>query len=527
MKRIGLVVAGLSIAGPALAQEEVTRILLRDVEVTQAGDVKVYASFRSGQDAPVTRLDPQKLAVEVDGQRVGAGDVIATPFSATEEGVAVLIEIDTSASMRHALPRIQEAIQEYVRTLRRGRDYSAVGAIGDDWRLVSDFTADPDVTARAIGTLRATDRTTALFESVYEGVAMLARRGSDIPSRRLVVVVSDGLNEKRGRTPRECVEAGNRAHVQVHSFIFLARRDEAYLEAKGELETISRDTGGMTFTTSDPSDMKRATHLLVEEVAREMVLVIAGSAVPQDGREHDLTIRYEPAVARTKFLARLGPGPEAEAIPEKSEEGEKKVEEPAIGRPVTDEPWFFPAVGGLVLLLAAGGFVWLRARKARREALQREAAWQEEIRSKTEEVERLRAEAAQKASEPQVAAVQPVVLHQTPPPPKRKTEYRAPEAEVGMVTRLRPVRGIEGVSVLELPQGDFSIGYDLSNEVVLNADTVSGRHARIVTTASGRAVMDLGSTNGTFVDGVRVGRDPVALGPGSELRLGLVVFRCE
>jgi ABC transport system ATP-binding/permease protein len=81
-------------------------------------------------------------------------------------------------------------------------------------------------------------------------------------------------------------------------------------------------------------------------------------------------------------------------------------------------------------------------------------------------------------------------------------------------------------------KGTITIGRDESSDVRLTQPTVSKQHARIVTTPDGhgRAIEDLGSTNGTFVNGERVvpGTKRV-LKPDDEIRVGLVklVFSAE
>jgi pSer/pThr/pTyr-binding forkhead associated (FHA) protein len=57
---------------------------------------------------------------------------------------------------------------------------------------------------------------------------------------------------------------------------------------------------------------------------------------------------------------------------------------------------------------------------------------------------------------------------------------------------------------------------------------VSRRHALIVAAAAGFAVQDLGSANGTFVNGRRLGPDaPAPLRHGDELKFGTLILRFE
>jgi len=66
----------------------------------------------------------------------------------------------------------------------------------------------------------------------------------------------------------------------------------------------------------------------------------------------------------------------------------------------------------------------------------------------------------------------------------------------------------------------MTIGKAPGNDLVLADDTVSRQHCELVRTAEGVEVKDLGSTNGTRIDGTRV--QEALLGPGAVLRVGEV-----
>lgn len=77
-----------------------------------------------------------------------------------------------------------------------------------------------------------------------------------------------------------------------------------------------------------------------------------------------------------------------------------------------------------------------------------------------------------------------------------------------------------------LLSGDATIGREVGNTIVLDRDTtVSRRHAVIETAGGGYVLRDLGSSNGTFVNGARVTERP--LQPGDEITLGATRFRFE
>jgi ABC transport system ATP-binding/permease protein len=86
-------------------------------------------------------------------------------------------------------------------------------------------------------------------------------------------------------------------------------------------------------------------------------------------------------------------------------------------------------------------------------------------------------------------------------------------------TGLEPELKIETV---DLSKDKISIGRDASNDVVVNHPTVSKHHAEIVKQGGKVFISDLGSTNGTYVNGIKIKRhqlqelDRIVVGP-SEL----------
>jgi hypothetical protein len=63
---------------------------------------------------------------------------------------------------------------------------------------------------------------------------------------------------------------------------------------------------------------------------------------------------------------------------------------------------------------------------------------------------------------------------------------------------------LPGGQRIELHEGHYVLGRHLENDIVLNDTNVSRRHAEFVCAAGEVAVSDLGSTNGTKVNGVAV-----------------------
>ena len=84
-------------------------------------------------------------------------------------------------------------------------------------------------------------------------------------------------------------------------------------------------------------------------------------------------------------------------------------------------------------------------------------------------------------------------------------------------------RLLRGRSEIRIVSPELVLGRDLDRPGSIDDASVSRRHARVTWDESGVVLTDLGSKNGTFVDGVRIS-EPVALKDGVEVRIGLVTL---
>ncbi len=84
-----------------------------------------------------------------------------------------------------------------------------------------------------------------------------------------------------------------------------------------------------------------------------------------------------------------------------------------------------------------------------------------------------------------------------------------------LVMRAGPTPG----KVFELQGNEVTVGRDIHADFVINIPEVSRRHSRFRLDAGGYAVEDLGSTNGTFVNGQRIS-GPQRLRAGDSVQLG-------
>jgi nucleoside-triphosphatase THEP1 len=87
-----------------------------------------------------------------------------------------------------------------------------------------------------------------------------------------------------------------------------------------------------------------------------------------------------------------------------------------------------------------------------------------------------------------------------------------------MAWRLQPTGGAHGLKLVELQPGSYTVGRSEDNDMVVACDAVSRRHARLELQARAGRVQDLGSSNGTFVNGKRA--ETAVVGPGDWISFG-------
>jgi pSer/pThr/pTyr-binding forkhead associated (FHA) protein len=115
---------------------------------------------------------------------------------------------------------------------------------------------------------------------------------------------------------------------------------------------------------------------------------------------------------------------------------------------------------------------------------------------------------------------QPQELESPPPPPRRAKRQRG-EPRVFMISQ-----GNQAGLTADLAGGMIMIGRGADCQLILEDDYVSTRHARVVSTPNGIYVEDLGSTNGTYVNGQRI-TAPTTITLADSVRIGKTIMRLE
>ncbi len=91
-------------------------------------------------------------------------------------------------------------------------------------------------------------------------------------------------------------------------------------------------------------------------------------------------------------------------------------------------------------------------------------------------------------------------------------------------SRLEVIEGPDAAKAIDIGSESVKVGTAPDNHLVLSDSAVSAHHFEILVTSAGRLLRDLGSTNGTVVDGYRVGS--IYLPDDTEIAVGHSRLRC-
>src|SRR5687767_5870673 len=228
---------------PATPQDEEEVVHVR----TDLVVVPVYVTDGRGRRVPgLTRQDFQ---VRDNGRPVET-----VHFAAGAERVALLFLLDASGSTREIVTQQSETA---LALFSRFGERSRVGVVQFRERpeQTQPFTRDLRAARAAFRVAPLPDRRTAIFDSAHAAVVAFASGAADPAERRIVVLISDGLDTASRAPADAAIEAARAAGVSfyvIHVPLYAPRdgRLAARRPSKGFRE-LAEKTGGQFFVVGD------------------------------------------------------------------------------------------------------------------------------------------------------------------------------------------------------------------------------------------------------------------------------------
>ena len=253
--------------------------------------------IKNRQGQAVQGLTKNDLSLD-DKDRVTTG----LYFAPGADRVALVFALDQSGSLREIISQQREAA---LALFRRFSDRSNIAVLrfAETPTVVAPFDREPEKARSAFGLSAGSNRHTAIFDAAAKAVTMF----DDLPrvraERRIVILISDGLDNASRTKPSAVSDAALNNHVSfyvIHLPLFEPRdgRLSVRSPAKGFRE-LAEKTGGKYFLAGDVKsalapvkdiDLAAIFQAIEEDLKSQYLLGFYLGDVANDGRKHRFSL---------------------------------------------------------------------------------------------------------------------------------------------------------------------------------------------------------------------------------------------
>jgi VWFA-related protein len=198
--------------------------------------------------------------------------------------VSVALVFDTSGSMSVAsnVKKGREFVNQFLNQMDPALDEAALFTFHRVLRQEVPFTSDRRRIRSALDRVKPWGLT-----SLYDAVGQTAKRLAARPSRRAIIVVSDGVDTSSALTPPQVAAIASGIDVPVYVIAVLSPLDQPADGAPVAAETVSGGladlayrTGGDLLYVNAPDQAQLITMQLLEALRQQYFLAIESSTAP-------------------------------------------------------------------------------------------------------------------------------------------------------------------------------------------------------------------------------------------------------
>jgi hypothetical protein len=408
---------------------------------------------------------------------------------------SVILCIDQSGSMGYGgVKQVQEAIRSSVtKKLGDGRLNVALWAFDTDVTKLRGFSTNMEElskTAGEIGIRAARDNKTKLYEAIELALAELRNYPKVGPKR--LILVTDGKDDGSSITEQVVVNEANAQSVIIDAIGFGKISDQdANLLAR-----LAKSTDGYFIRATSSDELSRELRKLLSlPPPRVFEVNFQYSASASSPKSSTAQLEFAAAGQPPALLNIQHPLSTPQPVPserKESKQGEDKKFDLSILL------WI------LIGLIAIVG-VYLLGRGKKKEEVKHEIT--------------------------AVPELKPAPVDSEPSPEKRPrtmVAFMFPSPQKG-----QPAAYLEGItgkargSQYRIEQKETRIGAGDDNDLRVEDEFVSRKHATIRYDSGGLYLSDKGSRNGTFLNDAQLHLSAMALTPGDQIRVGKTVFRVK
>ncbi|MGH9326702.1 MAG: VWA domain-containing protein [Terriglobia bacterium] len=225
-------------AAQAKAAENAPAVIRRRVLV-----VNVPVTVLDKRGFPVIDLSQNQFEVFEDGKRQNISYFHQEPLPPLRIGLV----LDTSNSMRMLMQYEKDAASGFVYNMLEGdntRNQIFLETFDESNSIIQSFTANPDALDAKIRPLKAGGGK-AMYDAIYAACETMLKSGPAEGTRRVIVLISDGLDVQSTHTIDEVISMAHRAETSIYTIgnspYGFSNPGDKYLKQ------LAGETGGWSF----------------------------------------------------------------------------------------------------------------------------------------------------------------------------------------------------------------------------------------------------------------------------------------
>lgn len=483
-----IVVLAVSLAPVSvLAVDAAPSVLIRQT-VSDLPKTTMFVDFTDQPDGgqPLKDIKPEQLKVTIGSK--GAVIEQVQPFAKTADGIGyvLLLDVSTSDSMSaESFSQLKSEIKDWLGGLDRKHKVSLV-TFGDKATVAQDFTADRNLVGSALDKLSQTDPQAYLFDGLLAALEQANRADSTLPVRRAVIAFSDGQRDVEGNKNKELFEKElNENSIPFYmTGYYQDEPDDKAQESLNTLANYARESRGEYTQQASTAGFAEVFADVKNSLNDSYKLTLNCEACTGDNRNqsHVVELTYKGKNAFNAMNVMVKP----------------KATDENGGGSLFSNPFFWGAViAGLLLLVPL--VILLRRKGSPRASVE------------LDDDDSFEPPPPPMFKEPETAFEPPAPPPVIPSGPSKKI-------------RLVVTNDDDGPTFEKDLAPKLSIGRGKTNEIVLDDNQVSSKHCELVLEDGAVRINDLGSTNGTAVNGVTI-HGTRKLESGDVLTIGRIRLR--
>ncbi len=435
---------------------------------------------------------------EMDGDLLPIS--VIKKFTDTGEGTAYIFLIDTSGSLSGSrFDKLKAATKNWAAKMGDG-DRMAVITFGNEVKTLLDFSSDKNNINSTVDGLSNSDGRTRLYDAVAEGLSASEKRGADIPKRKVIILLSDGENDASGGANRDSVIDLTKKHmIPIYSLCTSAKNSGSGARFMDELCELSH---GMFFDISKTS-VEDVYNYSYERLKSAYVIDFKYPSSKTDGAMHGLkisVIENGTEFSDTRELYMEKPTESAVSAVTNNAASAAGGEENSNMNGISKTTILLIIIIGVVILAALIGIITMIVMMNGKKNAQNVPP------------------------PPQYRPPAPAPLSGDKTVALGAQSQNAAPRENGPIFKMTDISSGE---VFSAPVADsITVGRRSDSDIVLKDGQVSGHHMRITRSGAGFRAADLGSTNGTIVNGTQISQE-TEINRGDLILLGTKEYRVE